>query len=90
MPIAGVPLGEWIEMVSGVTVTRYTKQLGKGTQWGDAAEIAACAHMRRVNIHVYERKGFDFKLTVPFNVAGASRTVAVLYVGGVHYDALVM
>lgn len=57
--------------------------------WGGAPEIAACVHMKNVNIHVYERCGGNFELTVPFEVGGA-RTIAVLYVGGVHYDALVV
>mmetsp|Transcript_7740 Transcript_7740/g.11665 ORF Transcript_7740/g.11665 Transcript_7740/m.11665 type:complete len:96 (-) Transcript_7740:197-484(-) len=89
LSIAGTSLAEWIQMLAGSAVVPYAKKMAKSAQWGGAPEIAACAHMRKVNIHVYERRGSGFELTVPFDVGG-SRTVAVLYTGGVHYDALVL
>lgn len=89
LTIAGTTLADWIQMLAGSPVTEYAKKMAKGAQWGGAPEIAACAHMRKVNIHVYERRGNGFELTVPFDVGG-SRTITVLYVGGVHYDALVL
>lgn len=88
LSIAGTSLAEWIQMLAGSSVQQYAKKMAKSAQWGGAPEIAACAHMRQVNVHVYERKGTAFELTVPFDV-GSSKTVSVLYVGGVHYDALV-
>lgn len=89
LTIAGTSLANWIQMLAGVPVAQYVKKMSKGSTWGGAPEIAACAHMKKVNIHIYERKNGSFELTVPFEVGGA-RTVSVLYVGGVHYDALVL
>jgi len=89
LSIAGTTLADWIQMVAGCPVAQYAKKMAKSAQWGGAPEIAACAHMRHTNIHVYERRGSGFDLTVPFDVGGSS-TICVLYVGGVHYDALVL
>lgn len=36
-----------------------------------------------------DTRGGEYELSIPFDVGG-SRTVSVLYVGGVHYDALVL
>lgn len=90
LSIAGTCLADWIQMLAGSSLQQYAKNMAKSAQWGGAPEIAACAHMRKVNLHVYERRGDKIELSVPFDVAGSTRTVAVLYVGGVHYDALVM
>jgi len=88
LSIAGTPLTEWIQMLAGSEVNTYARKMAKGAQWGGAPEIACCAHLKKVNIHVYEeRKKGAYELTVPFDVCG-SRTISVLYVGGVHYDAL--
>lgn len=89
LDIAGTPLAEWIQMLGGGNIAQYARKMAKGAEWGGAPEIAACAHMSGINIHVYQRQGAGFELTVPFDVGG-SRTVTVLYVGGVHYDALVL
>jgi len=54
--------------------------------------MAACSRMKKVNIHVYEASGQGgggFKRISCFDAPGASKTVHVLYRGGVHYDALV-
>jgi len=87
LEIAGTSLADWIQMLAGAQVAQYARKMAKGSQWGGAPEIASCAHMAKVNIHVYERRSAGFELTVPFDV-GSARTVTVLYVGGVHYDAL--
>mmetsp|Transcript_49325 Transcript_49325/g.104917 ORF Transcript_49325/g.104917 Transcript_49325/m.104917 type:complete len:735 (-) Transcript_49325:268-2472(-) len=87
--IAGTPLSEWIQMLAGSEVHTYAKKMAKGAQWGGAPEIACCAHLKKVNIHVYEqRRKAEYELTVPFDIPGSTKTVNVLYVGGVHYDAL--
>ncbi len=65
--------------------------------------MAAFSRLKRVNVHVYERKrgggmfsrrgrgsgGGGFKRISCFDYPGARQTVHVLYCGGVHYDALV-
>jgi hypothetical protein len=53
--------------------------------------MAACSHLKRVNVHVYERSTMgSYKRISCFDYErGARSTVHVLYCGGVHYDALV-
>jgi hypothetical protein len=55
--------------------------------------MAACSVLHSVNIHVYERqrggfRGNSFKRISCFDVKNATKTVHVLYTGGVHYNAL--
>jgi hypothetical protein len=63
------------------------------SQWGGGIEMAACSVLHSVNIHVYERqrggfRGNSFKRISCFDVKNATKTVHVLYTGGVHYNAL--
>jgi len=53
--------------------------------------MAACSHLKKVNVHVYERSTLgSYKRISCFDCEkGARGTVHVLYCGGVHYDALV-
>ena len=63
--------------------------------WGGGIEMAACAHLKRVNVWVYEankKQGGGFERISCFDAPGrtpSTHTVHVLYRGGVHYDALV-
>merc|ERR1712187_415773 len=82
LQISGTALTDWVQMLAGVPLVPYVKNMAKNSTWGGAPEIAVCAQRYKVNIHVYERKGRGFELTVPFDVGG-SKTVTVLYVGGV-------
>jgi len=54
-------------------------------------EMAACSHLKRVNVHVYQRSTDDsYKRISCFDCKkGARMTVRVLYCGGTHYDAMV-
>jgi len=90
LEIAGTSLSEWISMLAGTSVEVYAKRMAKTGVWGTAQEIVACAHLKRVNIQVYQPKGSGFEMISDFNVTSASRTIAVLYSGGTHYDALVL
>lgn len=86
MNISGTPLAMWVQLSAGTAVGPYAKRMAKSGTWGGDLEIAVFAQMKKVNVHVYNA---GFKLTVPFDVAGSSRTVNVCY-SGVHYDALVL
>ena len=65
---------------------------------GGAIEMAVCAKLRNVHVHVYEGSGARFKRISRFesdNAPGGGggkprRTVNVVYGGRVHYDALVI
>lgn len=97
--IADTPVRDWVRWDSGSSCREYSTRMKSGGTWGGAIEMAACAHLRGVDIHVYERQlgGFaGFKRIASFTCprpAGGARSKAiaevhVLYAGGVHYDAL--
>lgn len=88
LSIAETPLKEWVKWDSGTSVSTYASRISR-SGWGGGIEMAACSRMRGVNVHVYERSSVGYKRISCFDVPGATRTVHVLYRGGVHYDALV-
>ena len=53
--------------------------------------MASFSQMTRCNVHVYEksRSSGGFKRISMFDIPNSSKTVHVLYCGGVHYDALI-
>jgi hypothetical protein len=99
LKIADAPISDWVKWDSQVSVTQYCSRMSHAG-WGGGIEMAACALLKRVNVHVYERRGGlsflpsgfgggGYKRISCFDVSNATRTVHVLYCGGVHYDALV-
>jgi hypothetical protein len=58
--------------------------------WGGGIEMAACSHLKKVNVHVYERRqdGSFERISCFDSPTPTMRTVEVLYQGGVHYDSL--
>lgn len=95
LEIAGDTLEEWVRWDANSTVAEYARRMAV-SGWGGGIEMAACSLLKNVNVHVYEslsRRGGscsnDFKRISCFDSPNASRTVHVLYQGGVHYDALV-
>jgi hypothetical protein len=99
LKIADAPISDWVRWDSQQSVGAYCSRMAHAG-WGGGIEMAACALLKRVNVHVYERKsglgflptglgGGGYKRISCFDVSNAARTVHVLYCGGVHYDALV-
>merc|ERR1711920_1136444 len=88
--ISGDTLEEWIRWDSNDSVASYTRRMAMGG-WGGGIEMAACSLLKRVNVHVYERRrGGQFERISCFDSpAPTKRTIHVLYQGGVHYDALI-
>mmetsp|Transcript_18125 Transcript_18125/g.27185 ORF Transcript_18125/g.27185 Transcript_18125/m.27185 type:complete len:459 (-) Transcript_18125:43-1419(-) len=82
---------EWVEYASNKSVRGYASYMSRSGIWGGGLEIASCAHMKQVSIHVWKRSGWNggFKRISCFEVKGARKVVNILYSGGVHYDALV-
>jgi len=65
--------------------------MSRSGAWGGGIEMAAFSQMTRRNVHVYEKRSAvgGFKRISCFDCPGAgSKTVHVLYCGGVHYDVL--
>jgi len=96
LEIAGDTLEEWVRWDSNSSVSDYARRMSM-SGWGGGIEMAACSLLKGVNVHVYEnlyrssRSGgsSDFKRISCFDSPNATRTIHVLYQGGVHYDALV-
>jgi len=89
--IGGNPVKDWVLWDSGLDVKAYAKTMRSGSRWGGAVEIAVCAQLSRVPVHVYERGAKGFTRISAFDAPGASegnRVVNVHYGGRVHYDAL--
>jgi len=88
--IAETPMKDWVRWDSGLTVNTYAGRMKSGG-WGGGIEMAACARLKNVNVHVYERtRGGKYKRISCFDAPGGNnKTIHVLYCGGVHYDALV-
>ena len=89
--IAETPLAMWVKWDSGQSAQTYAARMARGG-WGGGIEMAACAHLWRINVWVYEVKSAGFERISCFDAPGrtaGTHTVHVLYRGGVHYDAYV-
>jgi len=91
LEMAGDTLEEWIRRDVNSSVLSYTSRMSRGG-WGGGIEMAACSLLKKVNVHVYERRWFGgYKRISCFECPQATdKVVNVLYQGGVHYDALVI
>jgi len=90
MKISGDTLEEWVRWDTNSSVANYTRRIRAG-DWGGGIEMAACSLLKRVNIHVYERRrsGAFERISCFDSPTPTKQTIHVLYQGGVHYDALV-
>jgi len=92
LDIADTPVRDWVKWDSGRSVSQYARSIGV-SGWGGGIEMAACARLKSINIHVYEKrssmKGGGYQRISCFDVKSSRKTIHVLYQGGVHYDALV-
>lgn len=89
LDIAGDSLEEWVKWDTNSSTSTYASRMSRGG-WGGGIEMAACSLLKNVNVHVYEKRSGAFKRISCFDCPGrASKTIHVLYQGGVHYDALV-
>mmetsp|Transcript_31592 Transcript_31592/g.69762 ORF Transcript_31592/g.69762 Transcript_31592/m.69762 type:complete len:592 (-) Transcript_31592:2-1777(-) len=81
---------DWVLWDSGMDTASYAQSMRTGSRWGGAIELAVCAKVKRVRVHVYEkgREGFTRISSFEGDVGPGSPTVNLLYGGRVHYDAL--
>lgn len=87
--IGGDSLEEWVRWDSNITCKAYANRMSRGG-WGGAIEMATCSLVKKVNVHVYERKGGGFQRITCFDHPGAKKTLHILYQGRAHYDALLV
>lgn len=94
--IEGLPLKDWVKHELGVPMSNYIQAMARG-QWGGAVEMRLLADYFRRPIVVYKRTGgaqaerltVVWPLKVPDDECPASQEpIFLLYVSGVHYDAL--
>jgi len=89
LEIAGDALEEWVSWDANLSVRAYARRMASGGAWGGGIEIAACALLKKTNIHVYEQRRGQIKRISCFDCPKPTRRlVHILYQGGVHYDAL--
>lgn len=89
LEIAGDTLEEWVSWESQMSVGSYAQRMASGSCWGGGIEMACFARLKRANVHVYEPYSrWAVKRIACFNAPAATKTVHILYRGGVHYDAL--
>lgn len=96
--VAGNPLKDWVLWDSGTDVATYAQSMRTGSRWGGALELAVCAWVKHVEVHVYERGQGGFVCISVFREDGSSalsvgttsnsKILRVVYGGRVHYDAL--
>lgn len=96
LEISGTPLSEWVGMASQCSIEDYVGRMQRSGEWGGAPEIAVCARMEGVDVDVYQPSAAGFELVAPFSGGegtaerqGPLPKLRVLYVGRMHYDALV-
>lgn len=91
LEIAGDSFEEWVRWDAGVSVGSYADGMEGGSSWGGGIELAACSRLKKVNVHVYERRGRGggFLRISRFDCEEeTASTIHVLYQGRMHYDFL--
>jgi len=90
LEIAGDTIEEWVNWDANTNVRSYASRMMAGRAWGGGIELAACAQLKKTNIHVYERKAGEIRRISCFDSPRPTKNIVhVLYQGGTHYDALV-
>jgi len=91
LEIADTPLQDWVSWDSGLPVAAYAAKMSF-SGWGGGIEMAACARLKGVDVHVYENSHGSWKIisAFPGQPSGkqASHVVRVAYMGRMHYDAI--
>lgn len=88
--ISGQPIRDWILWESGDDPRTYGEAMRLGGEWGGALEMAVCAHIKDVKIHVYRKIDRErFQRICAFNAGNraAPSVLSVLFRPG-HYDVL--
>lgn len=88
MLVADTPLSEWVELDSGCGIQSYALKMG-GDSWGGGIEMEVAAHLKQVNVHVFEKCPEGYQRISCFGSGrDGARIVNILYQGRCHYDAL--
>ena len=85
--ISDTPLSDWVKWDSGSNCRDYASRMSRGA-WGGGIEMSVAAHIKGVNLHVYEQCRVGYKRISAFDHPTSPENrpiVRVLYCGGVHY-----
>lgn len=88
--VADNPLKDWVLWDSGMDVASYSRTMRTGSRWGGAVEIAVCARIKGVAVHIYEKqsRGYARISTFGDDTMRNNKVVNIHYGGRVHYDAI--
>ena len=95
--VADIPLRTWVLNTGAASIPAYLASL-RGTAWGSGLEITVASLLLNVRIDVLEirqRRGLlnrdtsSYDRISSFGPDTALSTVELLYVSGIHYDAIV-
>ena len=90
--ISDTPLSDWIKWDSSINCSQYARKMS-GNSWGGGIEMAITSHIKKCNVHVYEKNMFGYKRISAFDYAEEPekrQTIRVVYQGSCHYDALIV
>jgi hypothetical protein len=90
--ISDTPLSDWIKWDSSINCIQYARKMS-GSSWGGGIEMAITSHIKKCNVHVYEKNMFGYKRISAFDYADEPEkrhTIRVVYQGSCHYDALIV
>lgn len=84
------PIKDWVLWDTGMDTSSYSRAMRSGSRWGGAVELAVCAKVKRMHVHVYEKSRAGFVRISSFegDRGPNAGVINVLYGGRVHYDAL--
>ena len=92
--IGGSSIAEWVQRDSGQDITRYASTMA-GNAWGGGLEVAVFGVVMHTGVSVYTPSGATGRarrVAVFGNGVGhgggGCRDLALLYVGGAHYDVV--
>lgn len=88
--LGGKPLSDWLQWEVGMDHKDYATQMRSSGEWGGAIEMAICAALYTVHVHVYQEvSAGQFQRICTFDDVGdrSSHVVSVCMSPG-HYDAM--
>jgi hypothetical protein len=86
LKIADTALSDWVKYDSGASASDYASKMMYGSRWGGGIEIAACAQLYKVDIHVYQRTSKGYTRISTFPQTNPRKTLNLLYEGNCHYN----
>jgi hypothetical protein len=84
-------LADWVLWDAGTGVAPHARLMRESSAWSSAVELAPCAYVCGVEVHVHEPNGRSFMRIARFRPEGTDhrrKVVRIVYGGRCHYDGL--